>query len=317
MKITFLLLAIFFCLFLFSCPPDTDDRDYRQDMRDFVQNISVYTKAIDGDFIIIPQNGHELYTKNGEPDGSPDLTYLGAIDGVGREDLFYGYEDDDIPTPAGEAAYMMKFLDSAEAQGVEALVTDYCFTPGYVDTSYQENSEKSYISFAADSRELDTIPVYPVSLYHENESDIYFLSGAQNFLYLINPEQYTTKDDYLTALEGTNYDVLIIDLFFEDMALLPSNVASLKQKSTGHDRLVIAYMSIGEAEDYRYYWETLPSALIAGENQDWEGNYIVRYWEEEWQEIIFGNDDSYVKKIMDAGFDGVYLDIIDAYEYFE
>ena len=50
---------------------------------------------------------------------------------------------------------------------------------------------------------------------------------------------------------------------------------------------------------------------------DWEGNYKVRYWEEDWQAIIYGDADSYLQKILDAGFDGVYLDIIDAFEYFE
>jgi hypothetical protein len=31
----------------------------------------------------------------------------------------------------------------------------------------------------------------------------------------------------------------------------------------------------------------------------------------------YGNQDSYINKIVSAGFDGVYLDIIDAFEYFE
>ena len=37
----------------------------------------------------------------------------------------------------------------------------------------------------------------------------------------------------------------------------------------------------------------------------------------DWQKIITENDESYQKKILDAGFDGVYLDIIDAFKYFE
>ena len=80
-------------------------------------------------------------------------------------------------------------------------------------------------------------------------------------------------------------------------------------------------MSIGEAEDYRYYWESdwdnNPPEWIAFENADWPGNYVVKYWNKDWQNIIFGNKNSYLKKILDAGFDGVYLDIIDAFEYFE
>ncbi|MFD2433635.1 endo alpha-1,4 polygalactosaminidase [Mesonia maritima] len=85
--------------------------------------------------------------------------------------------------------------------------------------------------------------------------------------------------------------------------------------------MVIAYLSIGEAEDYRYYWKEswnrdFPD-FIEAENPEWEGNFKVKYWEEEWQEIIYGNEEAYLSKIMNAGFQGVYLDIIDAYEYFE
>ena len=80
-------------------------------------------------------------------------------------------------------------------------------------------------------------------------------------------------------------------------------------------------MSIGEAEDYRYYWQSSwkigSPDWIEKENPDWEGNYKVKYWEKGWQDIIYGNNDSYLKKILDTGFDGVYLDIIDAFEYFE
>jgi cysteinyl-tRNA synthetase len=43
----------------------------------------------------------------------------------------------------------------------------------------------------------------------------------------------------------------------------------------------------------------------------------VRYWDKTWQNIIYGNNDTYLKKIIDAGFDGVYLDVVDAFEYFE
>ena len=52
--------------------------DYRQGMRDFVQNISVYAKSVKPGFMVIPQNGHELLTKNREMEGE------------------YGYERDKI-----------------------------------------------------------------------------------------------------------------------------------------------------------------------------------------------------------------------------
>ncbi len=296
-------------------------KNYRQDMRKFVQNISNYSKKINPSFIVIPQNGCEIITENGEPDGKILERYLKAIDAIGREDLFYGYTEDDIPTPEEERNYMIQFLDIAKSKNKKIFVTDYCSTRDFVDDSYYQNSKRGYISFAADHRELDDIPQYPASPYNENLENIKSLKEAKNFLYLINPEMFSSKNDFLSALKDTNYDILIIDPFFNETSLSFEDVKSLKAKKNGASRLVLAYMSIGEAEDYRYYWEdewnnSLPYWIVE-ENPDWDGNYTIMYWLYEWQSIIFGNNNSYIKKIIDSGFNGVYLDKIDVFEYFE
>jgi cysteinyl-tRNA synthetase len=110
-----------------------------------------------------------------------------------------------------------------------------------------------------------------------------------------------------------------MDMFFgEGTEFTAAGINQLKNKANGGKRLVISYMSIGEAEDYRYYWqpgwEVGDPFFIEKENPEWEGNYKVRYWEKEWQDIIFGTESSYLNKILDADFDGVYLDIIEAFE---
>jgi cysteinyl-tRNA synthetase, unknown class len=301
-------------------PENTTD-EYKQKMRAFVQGISVYTRSIKTNFIIIPQNGQELVTTNGQEDGPAATEYLNAIDGVGREDLFYGYAADDEATPASDVQYMSAFLDVCEANEVEVLTTDYCSTHSKMDDSYSRNSTKGYISFAAPERELNVIPNYPATPFNENENDILTLKDAKNFLYLLNTEKFATKEILIDALSQTNYDIIIMDLFFEKVAFTSSEVGQLKVKKNGGTRLVICYMSIGEAEDYRYYWNNQWTvgnpAWLSNENPDWPGNYKVKYWEKEWQDIIYGTDNSYAKKIMNAGFDGVYLDIIDAFEYFE
>ncbi|MBT4483237.1 MAG: hypothetical protein HOC71_06125 [Candidatus Latescibacteria bacterium] len=301
---------------------DSDGTNYKQEMRNFVQNISMYSKTEKPGFIIIPQNGHELLTVNGEETGTPAGNYITAIDGVGREDLFYGYDDDNAATPAADRSYMTAFMDIAEENGVQVLVTDYCSTHSFMDDSYEQNAARDYISIAADHRELDNIPDYPAVPYNINASDVKTLAEAKNFLYLLNPGPYSTKAAFLNVLKNTDYDVLIIDLFYDGTEqLTPDDVSSLKVKANGGSHLVIAYMSIGESENYRYYWraewEKNPPSWLAGENPGWPGNYKVRYWDESWQKIIYGNIDSYIKKIIDAGFDGVYLDIIDAFEYYE
>ncbi len=89
---------------LFACEESkpVPDRDFRQDMRDFVARIRATADMQDPHFILIPQNGQELLSLSGDSDGDPATAYLSAIDGVGREDLFYGYEGGDKETPNGE-----------------------------------------------------------------------------------------------------------------------------------------------------------------------------------------------------------------------
>ena len=68
-----------------------------------------------------------------------------------------------------------------------------------------------------------------------------------------------------------------MDLFFDDIEFNSTEINQLKLKNNGGKRLLISYMSIGEAEDYRYYWVNSWSvgspSWIQAENPDWEGNY--------------------------------------------
>jgi cysteinyl-tRNA synthetase, unknown class len=322
MKPTTVLTLLFFCMILISaCREKPEDRDYRQNMCDFVMAMRAHTDTIEPNFLLIPQNGEELVTAGDGHETPPANDYLAAIDGQGREDLLYGYNADNKPTPDEDAAYMQAHLQVAESNGIEVLVTDYCWNEAFMADSYQENQQWDFISFAAPSRGLDVIPEYPPVPHNENEEDVTSLADARNFLYLLDPVRYETRTAYLDALDATTYDLFIIDAFYDDQMLTAAEVAALQTKPNGARRLVIAYMSIGEAEDYRYYWQEgwKPGSpeFIERENPDWEGNYKVRYWDPEWQAVIFGTPNAYLDRILDAGFDGAYLDIIDAYEYFE
>ena len=303
-----------------ATPTDTE-RDFRQEMREFVQEISAYAKGQNPGFLIIPQNGQELLTLDGESTGPVADEYVAAIDGVGREDLFYGYDDDDVATPDEERDYMIGLLDVAEGLGVEALVTDYVSSTGRMDDSYEQNAARGYVSFAADERDLNNVPSFPSAPFNVNSDNVTSLAEARNFLYLIDPGEFNSRQAYLNALRGTSYDLLIIDAFYEDEPLTAGDVTNLRRKANGGTRLVVAYVSIGEAEGYRYYWdpdwgrESPP--WLAGQNPDWPSNFKVRYWYPEWRTVVFGGAGSYVQRVLDAGFDGAYLDIIDAFEYFE
>ncbi|PIE04336.1 MAG: hypothetical protein CSA76_04795 [Spirochaetales bacterium] len=308
-------------------PEPLPERHFREDMRMFVTGISAWAKFQNSEFKIIPQNGVELFTLNGEHDGEPAAAYLNAIDGQGQEDLYYGYTGDGLRTPAEATARLEGFLDIAARHGVKVLVTNYVKgnSPAArqrADDARARSRLKGYLNFSAPSRGLDCAPEYPDPLNGTPAGNIVSLNDAGNFLYLINPdEQHDSKAAFLSAVMNTNYDLVLIDPYYEGEALLPEDVTALKTKAGGGRRLVIAYMSIGEAEDYRYYWhsewDTAPPAWLGAENPRWKGNYKVEYWNRDWQDIIFGSAESCLGRILSQGFDGVYLDIVDAFEYYE
>lgn len=316
------------CILALTACSNSDDADgndgsentmYKQEMRNLVQDISARAKGINPNFAIVPQNGIELVTTNGDNEGNPDMAYLNAIDGNGQEDLFYGYLNDDEATPAEDNTYLRSLLNISKAHGKTILVTDYCSTPSKMAASHQQNTAAGYVSFAAPQRALNIIPVGTPQ--NENSNTITSLNQAKNLLYLINPENFANRQAFISAVTATNYDVVIMDLFFQNEQFTPGEIEQLHHKANGGRRMLLCYMSIGEAEDYRYYWNPAwasnPPAWMAAENPDWPGNYKVQYWNSDWQDIIYKKPDSYLTKIVTAGFDGVYLDIIDAFEYFE
>lgn len=111
------------------------------------------------------------------------------------------------------------------------------------------------------------------------------------------------------------YDMLIMDYSRDGTdqgAYTQLEIQSIKEMG----KLVLAYLSVGEAEDYRFYWETRwkpgNPAWLGPLNPKWPGNYKVRYWQSGWWNTVL---QPYLQRILAAGFDGVYLDIVDAYWY--
>lgn len=109
---------------------------------------------------------------------------------------------------------------------------------------------------------------------------------------------------------------IVIDESFDgspDERWTSEELAKFRQKGT----VLLCYFSIGEAEDYRGYWKKnwskQPPSFLLSENPEWKGNFRVRYWDKEWQQIMLRELD----RIVAVGFDGVYLDIVDGYEFFE
>ena len=153
--------------------------------------------------------------------------------------------------------------------------------------------------------------------------------AIDNFAY-----QLQGYSDGLRLLRKSKFQLLIIDYSYsggEEGAFGRDLIEKLQLAGPCGRRLVLAYLSIGEAESYRSYFDPAwldaagnpdPSTaprFLGPANPDYRDNYPVRYWLRSWQRILFGVSSgpkkSYLDRIIDAGFDGVYLDIVEAFEF--
>lgn len=126
---------------------------------------------------------------------------------------------------------------------------------------------------------------------------------------------YWLDNPDLAKLSASTFDLLVIDYSADGSAGRAFNAAQIAQlRRTDPRRRVVAYLSIGQAEAYRGYWQKAwwpgSPGWLGAEDPDWRGNYWVKYWEPAWRPIVY----RYLDAIIAAGFDGVYLDRIDAYQ---
>ena len=100
--------------------------------------------------------------------------------------------------------------------------------------------------------------------------------------------QYQKVD--FDKIAGSELDLIVVDPVQENGSgrpLSPAQVDRLRRRPDGTTRLVLGYLSVGEAESYRSYWDpawnSKPPSWLGRENGNWPGSYAVRYWEPEWQ----------------------------------
>lgn len=303
-------LLLVLSLFLSSCFKEKHADEAGHKMQNLVINISKYARNIDPDFIIVPQNGIELAYNNLDPAEGINQEYINAIDGFGVEELFYNgtYQ------PDGERIPMLQELKNSG----KVLVSEYINEDSEIENALSLNQAEGFVCFPRVNNNYDYMyfpPVIPFS----NADSITELSQVKNYLYLISTDNFPTKNSMLEAIAETNFDLIIIDLYYENFQLSRFEVDALKKKANGGTRLVIAYMNVGSAENYRYYWQDdwklhNPNWLKR-RYEGYDDEYWVKFWRSEWQEIIYGNPNSYTSRILESNFDGAYLDNVEAYYF--
>jgi len=121
---------------------------------------------------------------------------------------------------------------------------------------------------------------------------------------------YQLQGAQLDKLSADDSDLYILDPQKGDGTYWKPG--ELREVTNNGKAKALCYLSVGEAEDYRSYWNPFAD-YVGQENPDWKGNYRAKFWMPEWQEIVFKQLDV----IMKMGFDGAYLDVVDVYQYWE
>ena len=289
-------------------------------MVNLIGEIRQYTQKKDPRFQILGNGATGLLEETPNNSVHNVEKLITSMDGFLTESVYYVHDGPDSVKSQSKdyITYLKAMFAKPKMAGKAVWTLDYI-----KDATLQEDDEKrgqadGYVSMALAGQNLDRIPDKKAPF--SNTKDINRIQDAENFLFLLNPGSFLKKEDYLNALSRTRYDVLIVDLYYGDTPLMKNDVDLLKTKPQGGKRLVLAYMSIGEAADYRPYWKnewnTTRPSWIQAPNPDWPGSFKVCYWSPQWKHILYGNNQAYLDQIIKAGFDGVFLDVIDAWQYF-
>jgi len=180
------------------------------------------------------------------------------------------------------------------------------------------------------------------------------LKNAKTWMYQL---QGLEQPDAIEALAKSNYDLLVL----EPTRLVKGNedfdtagmVRKLRTLPNGKRRLLLAYIDIGEAEDFRTYWQKdwrkptpkrkgKPDFIVSPDPDGWTGDYPVAFWDIRWKKIWLSSstmgatkeeqldrsfshsnvdkgkwlgESGWVRQLAKDGFDGVYLDWVEAYDH--
>lgn len=170
------------------------------------------------------------------------------------------------------------------------------------------------------------------------------LDGVQSWAYQLvfapsDPDLFFAETGgQFEALKACEYDLLVLD-YSVDGNGPPRNGSETSGEFTtgqigeikagGGGKVLLSYLSIGEAENYRFYWQdgvdgrddwfSSPPTWIGSATEGGADNFHVEYWRSEWRNILWndvaGPSRGYLNRIIDAGFDGVYFDRVDDYDH--
>lgn len=208
-------------------------------------------------------------------------------------------------------------VDAMRQNGRRIMSIEDCRTRGEAEAAYRASDRDRVLSHAGVGiGRLDAIPRGHARA--ENANPAATLTASRNWLPMMRGDRYATKAEWVMALEKTNHDVLAVDVAHRGAdPLTRDDVKRLKFKQLGSSRLVLAVLPVGRAYDWRWYWKKgweagNPPFLFAPDPVQ-PGAFYADMTSAAWKEIL----GKYMAGIMDLGFDGVLIDDLDTFLWFE
>ena len=131
------------------------------------------------------------------------------------------------------------------------------------------------------------------------------INTANSFAYVIAPNQ--AFNTILSEIQNSPYELTILGNVSN---LTPGLIHSSSMPLA--NKLVVGYVDVGESTalvTYQYFGNSLPS-WFGNVNPGFPNLYTVQYWQPQWLQTIEGQ----INQQIAAGFDGVFLDVLSAYE---
>jgi cysteinyl-tRNA synthetase len=142
------------------------------------------------------------------------------------------------------------------------------------------------------------------------------LDDVSQWLYILDVD---LEPDTVDQIAASDHDMVVLDFIPSEENNTDYPMAEVVEQlhNAPHPKLVIAYIDIGQAEEFRTYWEEGwgigdPEWIVGEDPDGWVGNFPVAFWYDEYREIWLG-ESGILQQILDCGFDGVYLDWVEAY----
>jgi cysteinyl-tRNA synthetase len=110
----------------------------KADMIAFLTALAAHARTRDPNFLVVMQNAEEL---------AAEPRVLTAIDGIGKEDLYFGIDHTETANSADDVAWSLKHLKLAQRAGRKILAIEYLTDPAKIETAVRDHAGHGFVPY--------------------------------------------------------------------------------------------------------------------------------------------------------------------------